>query len=66
MKNNFITVFLLLIFQFAFGQCYFQQQVNYDIKVSLNDKKQVAQATVLIDYQNNSSKALKEIKFHFW
>ncbi|MBK8724038.1 MAG: M1 family metallopeptidase [Saprospiraceae bacterium] len=66
MKNNFITVFLLLIFQFAFGQGYFQQQVNYDIKVSLNDKKQVAQATVLIDYHNNSSKTLKEIKFHFW
>ena len=45
---------------------YFQQEVNYKISVSLNDKKHSLSATIEIEYINRSSDTLSEIWFHLW
>ncbi|MBK7963909.1 MAG: hypothetical protein IPK10_00360 [Bacteroidetes bacterium] len=45
---------------------YFQQEVNYKINVSLNDKKHTLRASIEIEYINRSSDTLSEIWFHLW
>ena len=45
---------------------YFQQEVNYKINVSLNDKKHSLSASIEIEYINRSSDTLTEIWFHLW
>lgn len=45
---------------------YWQQQVNYTIDVSLNDKEQTLDGFEKIDYINNSPDILKFIWFHLW
>ena len=47
-------------------QTYFQQEVNYKINVSLNDKKNTLSAVEEIQYINNSSQGLDVIYFHLW
>ncbi len=47
-------------------QTYFQQEVNYKINVSLNDKKNTLSAFEEIQYINNSSQGLDVIYFHLW
>ncbi len=49
----------------AFSQ-YWQQQVNYTIDVSLNDKEHTLDAFEKIEYINNSPDTLKFIWFHLW
>ncbi|HWR33108.1 MAG TPA: M1 family metallopeptidase, partial [Chitinophagaceae bacterium] len=62
-------IFLLLAAQSlqltAFSQ-YWQQQVNYRIDVSLNDKDHTLDAFEKIEYINNSPDTLKFIWFHLW
>jgi hypothetical protein len=48
------------------GQQYFQQEVNYDIHASLNDRSHSISARARIQYINNSPAALSEIYFHLW
>jgi hypothetical protein len=45
---------------------YWQQQVNYTIDVSLNDKEHTLDAFERIEYINNSQDTLKFIWFHLW
>lgn len=47
-------------------QTYFQQEVNYKIDVSLNDKNHTLNAFEEIKYVNNSSQGLSFIYFHLW
>ncbi len=49
----------------AFSQ-YWQQQVNYTIDVSLNDKEHTLDAFEKIEYINNSPDTLTFIWFHLW
>ncbi len=49
----------------AFSQ-YWQQQVNYTIDVSLNDKEHTLDGFERIEYINNSPDTLKFIWFHLW
>jgi hypothetical protein len=49
----------------AFSQ-YWQQQVNYTIDVSLNDKDHTLDGFEKIEYTNNSPDTLRFIWFHFW
>ncbi len=50
----------------AFAQSYFQQEVNYKIHVTLNDKIHELFAEETIEYINNSPDTLKFIYFHLW
>jgi len=45
---------------------YWQQQVNYNIKVELNDKDHSLDAFEQLTYTNNSPDTLKFIWFHVW
>jgi len=62
-------VFFLLILQLtqltAFSQ-YWQQQVNYTIDVSLNDRDHALDGFEKIEYINNSPDTLHFIWFHLW
>ncbi len=49
----------------AFSQ-YWQQQTNYTIDVSLNDKEHTLTGFEKIEYINNSPDTLKFIWFHLW
>ncbi len=49
----------------AFSQ-YWQQQVNYTIDVSLNDKEHSLDGFERMEYINNSPDTLKFIWFHIW
>lgn len=63
-----ILVSLLIAHSFclkAFTQ-YWQQQVNYSIDVTLNDKDNTLDAFEKIEYINNSPDTLKFIWFHIW
>lgn len=44
----------------------FQQEVNYKIKVKLNDKRHTLSAFEEVEYLNNSTDTLKFIYFHLW
>lgn len=70
-RNRCITtVAILFIMTFAVAQQepeqYFQQEVNYKIKVSLNDVKNELSASEEIVYINNSANDLHYIYFHLW
>lgn len=69
-----IIVFLLFTLGFlnAFSQNssvpadYFQQEVNYDIDVTLDDANHQLVGIATIEYINNSPNALESIYFHLW
>jgi len=70
-SDTFKWRFALCIALFAFNplwcqQTYFQQEVNYKINVSLNDKEHTLSAFEEIQYINNSDKGLDYIYFHLW
>ena len=50
----------------ALSQEYFQQQVNYKINVTLNDKAHELNAFETIEYINNSPDTLRFLYFHLW
>jgi len=45
---------------------YFQQEVNYDITVTLNDVNSLLEGSIEIEYTNNSNDELSFIYFHLW
>lgn len=51
---------------FSFGQTYWQQEVNYKIDVTLNDKDHTLTATEEFEYINNSPDILNKIYVHLW
>lgn len=65
--RKFILVLLIAnsSWQTAFSQ-YWQQEVNYSIDVSLNDKDHSLDGFERIEYINNSPDTLKFIWFHIW
>ena len=62
----FICLFGFGSFQVVLSQEYFQQQVNYNIQVSLNDKRHELNAFETVQYINNSPDTLHFIWFHLW
>ncbi len=48
------------------SQEYFQQQVNYKILVTLNDRKHELKGSESIEYINNSRETLGFLYFHLW
>jgi len=61
------NVFLFILLPFSlYSQDYFQQEVNYEIHVSLDDEAHQLHATETIEYVNNSPSTLTYIWFHIW
>jgi hypothetical protein len=50
----------------ASSQGYFQQRVNFEIHVTLNDRKHELKGFEAIEYTNNSPDTLGFIYFHLW
>jgi len=67
MQKSFLTI-LLSLFSFSIfaQQAYFQQDLNYDIDVTLNDKDKSLKGFETIVYKNNSPSDLNFIWFHIW
>jgi hypothetical protein len=63
-----IKIFLLLIVLtgYCIADDYFQQDVGYDIEVTLNDTDRTLTAYEKLTYKNNSSDTLDFIWFHLW
>jgi len=57
---------VLCIVNCALSRDYFQQKVDYTIRVSLDDKKHALTGEEVISYTNNSPDSLSEIYFHLW
>lgn len=62
----FACVVPLLSFSKVSAQAYFQQEVNYQINVTLNDKLHELNAFETIEYTNNSPDTLQLLFFHLW
>ncbi len=70
-KYLYQKCFLLLTgiffpFMSVFSQNYFQQEVNYDIHVTLNDRVHELNGFETVEYINNSPDTLKFLYFHLW
>ena len=70
-KYHIRQMFFICLFGFgsipvAFPQTYFQQEVNYNIHVSLNDKLHELNAFETVQYINNSPDTLNFLYFHLW
>lgn len=57
---------LLWQFQHVAAQKYFQQEVNFSIDVTLNDKLHELNAFETVEYINNSPDTLYFLYFHLW
>ncbi|QPH41247.1 M1 family metallopeptidase [Pedobacter endophyticus] len=67
MQKSFITVLLSLFSLSLFAQQgYFQQDLSYNIDVTLNDKDKSLKGSETIVYKNNSPVNLDFIWFHIW
>ena len=66
MKN--FVIFSVFFYSALFSQekKYFQQEVNYEIDVKLNDNNHTLSAYEKITYKNNSPDELSFIWFHIW
>lgn len=61
-----ILPFLLLLTNYATAQDYWQQEVNYTIQVTLNDKNHTLSAFERFEYVNNSPNTLDFLYIHLW
>ena len=62
-----LTLSLLTLLSVSISaQDYFQQEVNYNISVELNDKNHTLIAEEIIEYTNNSPDDLDFLWFHIW
>ena len=67
MKNFFLICFLFYQIPDAPSQKkYFQQEVNYNIDVTLHDTENMLDAFEIINYTNNSPDTLHYIWFNLW
>jgi len=66
MKRPFFLILLFVSFTAFAQKDYWQQQVNYSIDVSLNDKTHSLKGNASIEYINNSPDKLDFIWFHLW
>lgn len=67
-RAGILLLFMLSasISQQAYPQQYFQQEVNHNIDVSLDDKEHRLRAFTSIEYTNNSPDTLHSIYLHLW
>lgn len=71
-KKYFFRICVLLLsgsffpFLNIYSQSYFQQKVNYDISVTLNDKRHDLSCFESVEYINNSPDTLRFLYFHLW
>lgn len=67
MIRLFLVPFMLVLTITAFSQdSYWQQEVNYKMDVSLDDKANTLTGAATITYKNNAPDALSFIWFHIW
>lgn len=69
MKNFYPIIILFLSTLSVFSQksnTYFQQEVNYEIHVELDDKNHRLVAFETIEYRNNSPHPIDSIYIHLW
>mgnify|MGYP000704693224 CR=1 FL=1 len=68
-KKALLGFLLMVLVGSTNGQhtrAYFQQTVNYDIQVSLDDKNHILNGFEEIEYINNSHHGMDTIWFHLW
>ena len=61
-----LAAFFIFSITFIRAEIYFQQDVDYDIEVTLNDTDKTLTAYEIINYKNNSPDTLEFIWFHLW
>ncbi|HTE11484.1 MAG TPA: M1 family metallopeptidase [Chitinophagaceae bacterium] len=66
MSKSFFSLIAALSISFAAFPQYWQQQVNYTIDVTLNDKEHSLDGFEKIIYTNNSPDTIDFIWFHLW
>jgi len=66
MRFYYIIIFILIPQLVRSQENYWQQEVNYTIKVSLDDQKHELNARIEMDYINHSPDALDRIYIHLW
>lgn len=66
MKNFCLLLLLFIALPALYAQPYWQQQTNYTIDVSLNDKDKTLDGFERLVYTNNSPDTLRFIWFHLW
>jgi len=66
MRKLFFLIACFCIEEGAAQTNYWQQQVNYNISVSLNDKNHSLAGDISIEYINQSPDTLSFIYFHLW
>ena len=67
MRKYFLLILLSgLLSTTKAQQQYFQQRVNYNLDVTLNDKENTLDGFEKMEYTNNSPDTLKYIWFHLW
>ncbi|GJM35994.1 MAG: hypothetical protein DHS20C18_49950 [Saprospiraceae bacterium] len=67
MKITFSLLFGLIFSTISMGQnSYFQQEVNYQIAVTLNDINHTLRGTIEMEYTNNAPQSLEFIYLHLW
>ena len=70
MKNSsFLFIFVLSLFVFSsqvLSQDYWQQEVNYEISVRLDDERHMLHAFETFEYINHSPDTLDELYIHLW
>ena len=66
MRAGLLALLLLIASKYAFGQGYFQQEVNYAIYVELDDRKHTLDGNIRIAYINHSPDVLNEVFMHHW
>src|SRR5258706_8171983 len=66
-KKPILVLFCLLFLTASYSQKnYWQQEVNYTIDLSLNDKDNTLNGFEKIEYINHSPDTLRFIWFHIW
>lgn len=67
MKKAITTLWILCILSVASAQQrYFQQEVNFDIDVTLDDRRHTLTGEAEIEYRNHSPDTLDKMYFHLW
>lgn len=66
MKQTFFLVLMLCVWGLMAQKPYFQQEVNYTIQATLDDKVHQLSGSVQMEYINRSPDALSELWMHVW
>ncbi|HYO23282.1 MAG TPA: M1 family metallopeptidase [Flavisolibacter sp.] len=66
MKNLILLFLANCLLSIAYSQTYWQQQTDFTIDVTLNDKEKTLDGFEKIVYTNNSPDTLRFIWFHLW